>query len=50
MKYLYEEVVYLKGLVEGLEISVESKEGKMIYKIVDVLEVFVDVIVILDEE
>lgn len=28
MKYLYEEVAYLKGLAEGLEISKETKEGK----------------------
>ena len=50
MKYLYEEVAYLKGLAEGLEISTESKEGKMIHKIVEVLEVFADAIVDLDEE
>ena len=31
MKHLYEEVAYLKGLAEGLEISAESKEGKMIF-------------------
>ena len=29
MKYLYEEVAYLKGLAEGLEISKETKEGKI---------------------
>jgi hypothetical protein len=50
MKYLYEEVAYLKGLAEGLEISTESKEGKIIHKIVDVLESFADAIVELDEE
>ena len=50
MKYLYEEVAYLKGLAEGLEISNESKEGKIIHKIVEVLEVFADAIVDLDEE
>ncbi|MDV9617561.1 zinc ribbon domain-containing protein, partial [Clostridioides difficile] len=50
MKHLYEEVAYLKGLAEGLEISAESKEGKMIHKIVDALEVFADAIVTLDEE
>ncbi|HSQ88679.1 CD1247 N-terminal domain-containing protein [Romboutsia sp.] len=50
MKYLYEEVAYLKGLAEGLEISAESKEGKIIHKIVDVLESFADAIVELDEE
>ena len=50
MKYLYEEVAYLKGLAEGLEISTESKEGKIIHKIVEVLEVFADAIVDLDED
>lgn len=40
MDYLYEKVAYLKGFVEGLEVSDESKEGKAIHKIVDVLEDF----------
>ena len=50
MKYLYEEVAYLKGLAEGLDISKETKEGKIIHKIIDVLESFADSIVELDEE
>ena len=50
MKYLYEEVAYLKGLAEGLEISKETKEGKIIHKIIDVLESFADSIVELDED
>lgn len=50
MKYLYEEVAYLKGLAEGLEIEKQSKEGKIIHKIIDVLESFADAIVELDEE
>ena len=50
MKYLYEEVAYLKGLAEGLEISKEGKEGKIIHKIIDVLEAFADSIVELDEQ
>ncbi|GAA3651135.1 CD1247 N-terminal domain-containing protein [Asaccharospora irregularis] len=50
MKYLYEEVAYLKGLAEGLEISNESKEGKIIHKIVSTLETFADAIVDLSEE
>lgn len=50
MKYLYEEVAYLKGLAEGLEISKDSKEGKIIHKIVDVLESFANSIVNLEEE
>ncbi len=50
MKYLYEEVAYLRGLAEGLEISKETKEGKIIHKIVDALENFADAIVDLEEE
>ncbi|WP_042271955.1 CD1247 N-terminal domain-containing protein [[Clostridium] dakarense] len=50
MKYLYEEVAYLKGLAEGLEISNETKEGKIIHKIVETLESFADAIVELEEE
>ncbi len=50
MKYLYEEVAYLKGLAEGLEISKETKEGKIIHKIVEVLDSFADAIVELEEE
>ena len=50
MKHLYEEVAYLKGLAEGLEISNYTKQGKIIHKIVDVLESFADAIVELEEE
>lgn len=50
MKYLYEEVAYLRGLAEGLEISKETKEGKIIHKIVEALESFADAIVELEEE
>ena len=42
MKYLSEEVAYLRGLAEGLEIESETKEGKMICKIIDVLENMAD--------
>ena len=50
MKYLYEEVAYLKGLAEGLEISQETTEGKIIHKIIDVLDSFADSIVELDDQ
>ena len=50
MKYLYEEVAYLKGLAEGLNISKETNEGKIIHKIIDVLDSFADSIVELDEQ
>ena len=38
MKELKQQVAYLQGLVEGLGISNETKEGKVIKQIVDVLE------------
>jgi len=50
MKHLYEKVAYLQGLAEGLEISTESKEGKIIHKIIEVLEDFAVSINDLDEE
>ena len=37
MKKLGEEVAYLRGLAEGLDIDDKSKEGKMIGKIVEIL-------------
>ena len=33
-----EKVAYLKGLAEGMEISADSKEGKILTRILDVLE------------
>lgn len=38
MKDLKHQVAYLQGLAEGLGISDESKEGKVITQIIDVLE------------
>lgn len=40
MSVLFERVSYLKGLAEGLEIQESSKEGKMLLKIVEVLDEF----------
>lgn len=42
MKKLGEEVAYLRGLAEGLDIDDKSKEGKMIGKIVEILGCFAD--------
>ncbi|SHK12313.1 CD1247 N-terminal domain-containing protein [Tepidibacter formicigenes] len=50
MQYLYEKVAYLKGLAEGLGIDENSKEGKLLMHIVDVLEDFADAIVEIEEE
>ena len=44
MDYLYERLAYLKGLAEGLNIEEESKEGKLLTHIIDVLEDFADMI------
>ena len=44
MKKLGEEVAYLKGLAEGLDIDDKTKEGKMIGKIVDVLDSFAGIV------
>ena len=35
---IVEKVAYLKGLMEGLQISSETKEGKIFQKIADILE------------
>lgn len=50
MNYLYERVSYLRGLADGMEISDESKEGKFLLNIVDVLEDFADAVSELSEE
>ena len=44
MDYLYERIAYLKGLSEGLNVEEESKEGKLLTHIIDVLEDFADMI------
>ncbi len=44
MKYLYERVSYLRGLVDGLQITEETGEGKLLVKVVDVLEEFADAV------
>ena len=36
---LFEKVAYLKGLAEGLALDTETKEGKLIAAIIDVLDV-----------
>ena len=38
MGYLAEKVAYLKGLAEGMKVDADTAEGKMIVKILDVLE------------
>jgi len=38
MGYLSEKAAYLKGLAEGLNVDEKSNEGKLLVKIIDVLE------------
>lgn len=44
-----EKVAYLKGLAEGLEISSDSKNGKIIKGILDILEDMADSIAVLED-
>ncbi|WP_271629398.1 CD1247 N-terminal domain-containing protein [Caldicellulosiruptor sp. DIB 104C] len=48
MENLYEKVAYLRGLADGLGVSEESKEGRLIRSIIDVLDEFADAINELD--
>jgi len=50
MEFLYEKVAYLKGLADGLDIEETTKEGKLLVKIIDILEDFADAIVEIDED
>lgn len=49
MEYLYERVAYLRGLCEGLGIAEETKEGKVLAEIVELLGEFADSIVELSD-
>lgn len=44
MEYLFQKVSYLQGLAEGLDVENESKEGKLILHIIDILGEFADVL------
>ncbi|MTI70178.1 MAG: hypothetical protein FH751_08005 [Firmicutes bacterium] len=50
MDYLYEKISYLKGMAEGLNIEEDSKEGKLLLHIVDVLDDFADALEDIYEE
>ena len=45
-----EKVAYLKGLAEGLALDTESKEGKLIAAIIDVLDNMADEIAVMQDE
>lgn len=38
MEYLFERVAYLKGLAEGVKIDENTNEGKLLVKMIDVLD------------
>lgn len=42
MNYLLQKVSYLQGLAEGLDITQETGEGKLLLHIIDTLEDFAD--------
>lgn len=50
MAYLSEQVAYLKGLAEGMEIDDTKNEGKLLLKIIDVLDEIAATVEELDEE
>ncbi len=49
MSYLNEKVSYLKGLADGMELDANSKEGKLLVHIIDILDDFAQAIGELDE-
>lgn len=38
MDFLFEKIAYLKGLAEGLDVTEDTKEGKLFKAIIEVLE------------
>ncbi len=50
MSYLLEKVSYLKGLADGMEVEQNSKEGKLLVQIVELLEDFAGAIDELDTD
>ena len=50
MAYLSEQVAYLRGLADGMKIDDSTNEGKLLLKIVDVLDEMAVTIDELDEE
>lgn len=42
MDHLYEKIAYLKGLSEGIELEESTKEGKLLYGIIELMEEVVE--------
>ena len=50
MAYLSEQAAYLRGLAEGMEIDASKNEGKLLLKIIDVLEELAATVEDIDDE
>jgi DNA-directed RNA polymerase subunit delta len=42
MDFLFEKISYLRGLADGLEVKADSKEGKLFYALLEVIEEIAD--------
>jgi len=42
MDFLYEKISYLRGLADGLEVKDDTKEGKLFYALMEVIEEIAD--------
>lgn len=42
MDFLYEKISYLRGLADGLDVKDNTKEGKLFYALLDVIEEIAD--------
>ena len=42
MEYLLKRIAYLKGLADGYDLDSESKEGKILSELIDVISDMVD--------
>ncbi|HBH12829.1 MAG TPA: hypothetical protein DDX29_06925 [Clostridiales bacterium] len=50
MDYLYEKVAYLNGLIDGMELDENTKEGKALIVIAEILEDIVEALEEIDED
>lgn len=50
MDFLYEKIAYLNGLLDGMDIEKESKEGKALVIVSEILEDIVSIVEDLDVE
>ncbi len=50
MDYLYEKVAYLNGLIDGMELDENTKEGKALIVIAEILEDIIEALEEIDED